>query len=197
MERAKAFEVAPRLFQRDARADDFDDIRAGDQLIDEGLGNPAHASTAGAPFVGCRTGGRLFVGQRGADTGIDLTHVGAAGGLRLQRRHDFPDVVQTASADLVDRVTRLPDGHEDVLAFSLMMIRLASCLTCDLDSYRASLGCCTCARRTVVGFKGSDRDMIDLFEEAREEVRKFLASDQLSDALTELVIQPDSVREKG
>jgi hypothetical protein len=67
-------------------------------------------------------------------------------------------------ADLVDHVARLPDGHEDVLAFSLMMIRLSSCLTCDLDSYRASLGCCTCARRTVAGYKGSDREMVKLSE---------------------------------
>ena len=28
-------------------------------------------------------------------------------------------------AELVDRVASLPDGHEDVLGFSLMMIRLA------------------------------------------------------------------------
>ncbi len=40
--------------------------------------------------------------------------------------------------DLVRRVSDLPHNHEDVLAFSLMMIRLGSCFTCDLDSYRAS-----------------------------------------------------------
>lgn len=71
-----------------------------------------------------------------------------------------------------------------------MMINLASCLTCDLDSYRASLGCCTCARRTIAGFKGSDEDLIDLFEEARKKVRAYLKSDQIPDAIAALVNQP-------
>ena len=88
-------------------------------------------------------------------------------------------------AKLIDRITALPDGHEDVLGFSLLMIRLASCLTCDLDSYRASLGCCTCARRTVSGFKGSDEEIIRLFKEARKEVRAYLASDEVPDFRTD------------
>lgn len=90
-------------------------------------------------------------------------------------------------AKLVDRIAALPDGHEDVLGFSLMMINLASCLTCDLDSYRASLGCCTCARRTIAGFKGSDDDLIDLFEEARKRVRAFIKSGEISEAIAALV----------
>lgn len=93
-------------------------------------------------------------------------------------------------AKLVDRITALPDGHEEVLGFSLMMINLASCLTCDLDSYRASLGCCTCARRTIAGFKGSDEDLIDLFEEARKEVRAFIKSNRIPDAIAALIEQP-------
>jgi hypothetical protein len=92
-------------------------------------------------------------------------------------------------AKLVDHVTTLPDGHEDVLGFSLMIIKMASCLTCDLDSYRASLGCCTCARRTVGGFKGSDKEVFHLFEQAREEVRDYLASDELAEPIAALVKQ--------
>ena len=90
-------------------------------------------------------------------------------------------------ADLVDRVAELPDGHEDVLAFSSLMIKLASCLTCDLDSYRASLGCCTCAKRTVAGFKGSDKEIVKQFEEARAEVRTFLKSDDIPEAIAALI----------
>lgn len=71
---------------------------------------------------------------------------------------------------LIDRLTQLPETHEDVLAFSLMMIRLSNCLTCDLDSYRASLGCCQCARRTIQGFKGNDSALIARMEEARSEL---------------------------
>jgi hypothetical protein len=61
-----------------------------------------------------------------------------------------------------------------VLAFSLMMIRLNNCLTCDLDSYRASLGCTQCARRTIQGYKGSDESLFEKLEEARREVKSFL-----------------------
>lgn len=78
-------------------------------------------------------------------------------------------------AQFIDHLTQLPDDHEDVLGFSLLMIQLGSCLTCNMDSYRASLGCCTCARRTIAGFKGSDEELIQLFEEAREKVRAYLS----------------------
>jgi hypothetical protein len=81
-------------------------------------------------------------------------------------------------ARFIDHLTQLPDDHEDVLGFSLLMIQLGSCLTCNLDSYRASLGCCTCARRTIAGFKGSDEELIRLFEEAREKVRAYLSGAQ-------------------
>ena len=75
---------------------------------------------------------------------------------------------------LVEEIAALPEPHENSLAFSLMMIKLGSCLTCDLDSYRASLGCVTCAKRTVAGFKGSDALLRKRFEEARQEVRVYI-----------------------
>ena len=75
---------------------------------------------------------------------------------------------------LIDRVSKLPEKHEDVLAFSLMMIRLGNCLTCDLDSYRASLGCNQCARRTVQSFKAKDDKLIAKMEEARTELKAYL-----------------------
>ena len=75
---------------------------------------------------------------------------------------------------LIERIAALPETHEDSLAFSLMMIKFNSCLTCDLDSYRASLGCTTCTKRMVAGFKGSDKLLLRKFEEARQEVITYL-----------------------
>lgn len=98
-------------------------------------------------------------------------------------------------ARLTERLSALPDEHEDVLGFSLMMIKLGSCLTCDLDSYRASLGCCVCARRTVSGFKGSDGDIIRLFEEARQEVREYLSLGRLPAGVAALISAPEVVDE--
>ncbi|MFN2155488.1 MAG: hypothetical protein ACK2UX_09665, partial [Anaerolineae bacterium] len=64
----------------------------------------------------------------------------------------------------MDRIAKLPDTHEDSLAFALMMVKLTGCLNCDLDSYKASLGCCTCAKRAINAFKGSDKALLRKFE---------------------------------
>lgn len=75
---------------------------------------------------------------------------------------------------LIDKLSNAPETSEDVLAFSLMMIRLGNCLTCDLDSYRASLGCTQCARRTVQGFKGNDEALLKKMEESRRDLKQAL-----------------------
>lgn len=77
---------------------------------------------------------------------------------------------------LVEKVATLPETHEESLAFSLLIIRLCNCLNCNLGSYKASLGCVTCAKRAVIGFKESDEALLKLFEQARREVAEFLAS---------------------
>ena len=75
---------------------------------------------------------------------------------------------------LVERVAALPETHVDALAFSLMMIKLDKCLNCDLGSYKASLGCCACARRAVNSFKGTDGQLIKKFEAAKKELLEYL-----------------------
>jgi hypothetical protein len=77
---------------------------------------------------------------------------------------------------LVERVAALPETHEDSLAFSLMMIELCDCVNCDLGSYKASLGCSTCARRTISAVKGPDTILMRHFEKAKEEVLAYLES---------------------
>lgn len=78
--------------------------------------------------------------------------------------------------ELVERILALPDTHPDSMAFALMMIKLSGCLDCDLDSYKASLGCCTCAKRTLNAFKGSDKLLLKRFAEAQEELAAYQAS---------------------
>lgn len=76
--------------------------------------------------------------------------------------------------ELVEHIAELPDTHEESLAFALMMIKLTGCLNCDLDSYKASLGCCTCAKRAINAFKGSDKALLRKLEEAKEELAEYL-----------------------
>jgi len=75
---------------------------------------------------------------------------------------------------LVKKIAALPETHVDSLAFSLMMIRLNKCLNCDLGSYKASLGCCACARRAINSFKGTDVQLIEKFEATRRDLLEYL-----------------------
>jgi hypothetical protein len=81
---------------------------------------------------------------------------------------------------LVEQITPLPEDHPERLAFSLMMIRLDSCLTCETDSYRAMRGCKACARQMLRRFKGSDDELIEVFAEAYEDVQTFLTGGLIS-----------------
>jgi hypothetical protein len=76
-------------------------------------------------------------------------------------------------ADLVDRVSNLPENHEETLAFMLMMIRLNGCISCETDSYRAMRGCAACAQQTLRRFKGEDEELIEMFQKAVKDVREF------------------------
>lgn len=99
--------------------------------------------------------------------------------------------------NLIDRLSSLPELHEDVLAFSLMMIRLGNCLTCDLDSYRASLGCCQCARRTIQSFKGSDSALIARMEEARSELHAAQAAQPATASASAIPTETDTMTHRA
>ncbi len=81
---------------------------------------------------------------------------------------------------LVEETASLPEDHPQRLAFSLMMIRLDGCLTCETDSYRAMRGCKACARQMLRRFKGSDEELIQIFAEALEDVEAFLDGQLIS-----------------
>jgi hypothetical protein len=75
--------------------------------------------------------------------------------------------------DLVSRIMKLPEAHEETLAFMLMMIRVNGCMACETDSFRAMRGCAACAAQTLRRYKGDDEELLDLFEQALEDVRAF------------------------
>jgi len=78
-------------------------------------------------------------------------------------------------ADLVDRATGVPETDLDSLAFTLMMIRLDSCIKCHEGSFRYMRGCQLCATQTVVQFKGPDEELVALYEKARRDVEAYLS----------------------
>lgn len=94
--------------------------------------------------------------------------------------HSIIPLVRTARgpewAALVDHVQTLPEGHEDSLAFVLLMVRLNGCLICETDSYRAMRGCDACAIQTLRRFKGSDAELLGHYRQALDDVRGHLVS---------------------
>jgi len=74
--------------------------------------------------------------------------------------------------ELVHRVKNLAEDSIDHLAFVLMMTKLDGCTTCNSDSFRAMRGCTQCAILNIRRFRGNDKDLIKLFEQARKEITK-------------------------
>jgi hypothetical protein len=91
----------------------------------------------------------------------------------------------------VDRIAALSETSVDALAFSLMMIKLDKCLNCDLGSYKASLGCCACARRAINSFKSTDAQLIKKFEVSKRELLEYL--DATGADIAAMMEQPEPV----
>lgn len=77
---------------------------------------------------------------------------------------------------LVERVSARSQFHEDTLAFMSMMMKLNGCVPCETDSFRAMRGCLPCAVQTLRRYKGTDEELIALFEQALKDVRQFAVS---------------------
>ncbi|HEX3054188.1 MAG TPA: hypothetical protein VHP83_26270 [Aggregatilineaceae bacterium] len=71
---------------------------------------------------------------------------------------------------LVEHVMQRAEHDTELLAFSLLMIRVDGCLACHSDSFRALRGCTACAQQTIARYKGTDEDLIQQWEAARRDV---------------------------
>jgi hypothetical protein len=80
---------------------------------------------------------------------------------------------------LLDRVMAATKAPLDRYAIVLMMARLARCSTCRADSYRAIKGCTYCAQQALMRFPGSDRELVSIFKEARQEIELYLEKNQI------------------
>lgn len=78
-------------------------------------------------------------------------------------------------AALIDRIVSLPETHDEVLAFMLLMIRLNGCLPCETDSYRAMRGCTMCSLQSLRRFKGSDDELLAMYQQALSDVQEHRA----------------------
>jgi len=82
-------------------------------------------------------------------------------------------------AALVDRVAKLAETDPESLAFTMMMIRLDGCVKCHEGSFKYMRGCQLCATQTVMQFKGTDADLLELYTRARRDVDAYLAGEPI------------------
>ncbi len=72
---------------------------------------------------------------------------------------------------LIDSLAGKAETSVEVIALMSLMIELNGCLACETDSYRAMRGCASCAQQTLRRFKGSDDELIRLYDESVAKIR--------------------------
>lgn len=75
---------------------------------------------------------------------------------------------------LVKKLDSLPQTEEAKIAFSLLMIKLAGCVGCTADSFRAMRGCTQCARLVIKRYKGTDEELIDLYTASIKDIKTII-----------------------
>ena len=75
---------------------------------------------------------------------------------------------------LVTKLENMPQTDEAKIAFSLLMIKLAGCVGCTADSFRAMRGCTHCARLVIKRYKGSDEELIELYKSSIKDVKAII-----------------------
>jgi hypothetical protein len=82
------------------------------------------------------------------------------------------DLRGEAWQDLVDRVASLPETHPESLAFALMMVELDGCMRCNSTSYKFLRGCAACATQAIQSFKGTDEELLAMYEQAQRDLNE-------------------------
>lgn len=85
------------------------------------------------------------------------------------------DLRGDAWRELVEKAEEAGPTDPDRLAFVMLMVNLAGCLTCSWDSFRAMRGCTKCARQTVHRVRESDEQLVILFDTVKKDIEDKLA----------------------
>lgn len=75
---------------------------------------------------------------------------------------------------LLERVQKTTASLVEQKAFTLMLVRMGGCMTCNADSFRAMRGCTQCAQRTVKRIREEGAELLELFEAHCAEMRDYL-----------------------
>ena len=77
---------------------------------------------------------------------------------------------------LVQEVATLPETDVSALAFHLTMVRLNSCVTCDVRKYAERGGCARCASTNLGFSKETEETLLARYRAARKQVAEELKS---------------------
>ncbi len=75
---------------------------------------------------------------------------------------------------LINTLVELQPTSMERIAFVLLMVRISGCTTCQSDSFRAMRGCVLCSTNTIKRYKGDDQNLIELYDEAKKEITRYL-----------------------
>ena len=75
---------------------------------------------------------------------------------------------------MIDTLVELEPSSMERIAFVLFMVRISGCTTCQSDSFRAMRGCVLCSSNTIKRYKGEDQNLIDLYEDAKMEITRYM-----------------------
>jgi hypothetical protein len=76
--------------------------------------------------------------------------------------------------NLISNLVELEPASLDRIAFVLFMVRIGGCTTCQSDSFRAMRGCILCSSNTIKRFKGDDQTLVELYNEAKKDITKYM-----------------------
>src|SRR4030042_930338 len=76
--------------------------------------------------------------------------------------------------NLINTLVELEPASLERIAFVLFMVRISGCTTCQSDSFRAMRGCVLCSNNTIKRYKSEDQNLIDLYEEAKMEITRYM-----------------------
>jgi hypothetical protein len=76
--------------------------------------------------------------------------------------------------NLINTLVELEPASLERIAFVLFMVRISGCTSCQSDSFRAMRGCVLCSSNTIKRYKGDDQNLIDLYDEAKLEINRYM-----------------------
>ena len=75
---------------------------------------------------------------------------------------------------VIDQIELTSQINTKRMAFVLLMVRMNGCISCSADSYKAMRGCQRCASQSIQKFPGTDRDIVQMFEDAIHEIENYV-----------------------